>query len=130
MKKHHYFERKRTKMILASSLAAVAIAGFAGCAEQGTVPTSQMDTKESARHEETFFSQTQIPSSTTSLETTCAETTAATSAEIPQTTQAAQTEPVPDSVLHMERTEDTEVLPYETVYEYSDRYYAGVRRVK
>ncbi len=130
MKKHHHFERRNTKIILASTLAAATLCSFTACANQeeaSGLPTSFFETAYTTEAESTteiFAPQTTLaPKSETTLAATTAQTT---QAQTTETTQA----PIPEPVQRMERTEEREVIPYETVYEYSDLYYSGTRIVK
>lgn len=139
MKKHHHFERRNTKAILISALAAATVVGFTGCANEGELPSMPMTTLESTYFTETqksaeAFSAQTAQTSGTPLETTAqtletteqkpAATTAETSAET--TTEVVKPEPV----VHTERTEEYEDISYDTRYEYSDRYYKGTLQTK
>ena len=139
MKKHHHFERRNTKAILISALAAATVVGFTGCANEGELPSMPMTTLESTYFTETqksaeAFSAQTAQTSGAPLETTAqpletteqkpAATTAETSAET--TTETVKPEPV----VHTERTEEYEDISYDTRYEYSDRYYKGTLQTK
>jgi uncharacterized protein YabE (DUF348 family) len=135
MKKHHHFERRNTKAILISALAAATVVGFTGCADEGEMPSMPITTLESTYFTEAPKSEAVFPEQTTQADTTPLETTAQTVVSTEQTTleitaqattEAVKTEPV----VHTERTEEYADISYDTRYEYSDRYYKGTLQTK
>ena len=134
MKKHHHFERRNTKIVLVSALAAATVMSFASCAEQGELPempTTALETTyltETQKSSDVFSVQT-TPHTTAPIETT-AQTTMPTEEPVAEATETTTQAPKPEPVIHTERIEETEQIPYETVYEYSSLYYAGTRRIK
>lgn len=129
MKKHHHFERRNTKLILVSALAA-AVCVFPSCAEQGELPSLPTATTEDAYVTE-LEETSALPTSVTDAFVTTEVTTATESVE--ETMESAEVtmeteKPAP--VIRTEKTEERERIPYQTVYEYSELYYSDTRIVR
>ena len=132
MRKHHHFERRNTKIVLVSALAAATVCSFTACADQEALSEFPPVTTESEYVTETvqttnaFSEQTTfvVPETTTVKTETVME---ATTEQLPlETTVPADPEPI----VRAEKTEEREAVPYRVVYEYSYSFYSGTRIVK
>ena len=74
MRKHHHFERRKTKIMLVSALTAAAVCSFTACADQGDLPEFSPVTTESESIFETVQSTDVVFEQTT---VSAPETTAA-----------------------------------------------------
>ncbi len=136
VKKHHTFERRKTKALLASALAAASVCTLVSCADPSEIPELPTTTLESTyQTETTAFSRSESSQTTTfeasdavepetisqtesgtSFETT-AESTAASETTTEQTTSA--------PIIRTERAEERITISYDTEYTYSDSYDQG-----
>lgn len=134
MKKPH-FERRNTKIVLVSALAAAAMCNFTACSDHAEIPelptvtTGRTYVTETTKSTETFAVQTTAPfvTETAPMTESVTDTTQSTAGT---TTEAATEVPSFEPIVRTEKTEVREKISYETVYEYSDLYYSGTRIVR
>ncbi len=140
VKKHHTFERRKTKILLASALAAASVCTLASCADNSELPelptttlastyqTESTDTSHTEALQTTGFEVSE-PVETTISESTAesamTETTVATTASesTAQTDMTEQTTAMPEA--RTETAEERITISYDTEYTYSDAYDKG-----
>ncbi len=122
MKKHPHFDISRTKALFATTLAAIGAISLVACAEQAPLPpVATTETTALATEETTAWKGSEA------FETTAAMTSTETEATETQTTTETE---APAPILRTEREEEREAIPFETLYEYSSRYYEGTKVTK
>ncbi len=121
MKKHPHFYIPRAKAFVATTLAALGAVSLVSCADHAPLPPA-VTTTAVATEATTAWKGSEVFETTaemTAAETTASETEATTEETVP-----------PAPVLRTEREEERESIPFETVYEYSSRYYEGTKVTK
>ncbi len=140
MKKHHRFERRKTKILLMTALTTAAVCSFASCAEHSELPVPPDSMSESTyQTEHTMMTETTEESADAVAEETEIDTPISSQSTsglpaIPESTQEstplATTAPeeettAPSPVIRTEKTEEYISISQDTFYEYSVLYDKG-----